>query len=73
MREFEIWCEGFHTSDGKSGAFFQGYSHGVDLKDACMNLAKIDYPFATNFDEDRMTWWGCRIFDNECDARKSFG
>jgi hypothetical protein len=23
--------------------------------------------------QENMTYWGCRLFDNEADARKSFG
>jgi len=25
------------------------------------------------FDPERLTYWGCRFFDNEHNARKSFG
>ena len=69
----EIWCEGYVAIGQNSGAIMLGYSKGKNLKDACINYAKKDSEFAKYFDVDSMTYWGCRIFDNEIDARKSFG
>lgn len=73
MKDYDIWCEGYVATGGSSGANLLGHCVGKDLKDACKNLAKKDKEFAIYFDEERMTFWGCRIYDNGADARKSFG
>ena len=73
MKEYQIWSEGFRVMEGSSGAILHGHAKGVDLNDACKNLAKKDKEFAKNFSADRMAWWGCKIYDNETDARKTFG
>lgn len=73
VKIFDIWCEGFMATGESSGANSLGCCSGKDLKEACINFAKTNKDFANYFNEDRMTYWGCRIFDNEADARKSFG
>ena len=73
MTEFEIWAEGFVDNGGRAGATMLGKANGKTFKDACKNRAERDAEFNRYFDEDRMTYWGCRLFDNEVDARKSFG
>lgn len=70
---FDIWCEGFAVTGESGQATLLGCEKGIDLKDACKNLASKDEEFARYFNEDNMTYWGCRIYDNELDARKSFG
>lgn len=73
MKEFDIWSEGYVATGQSSGATLLGYAKGEDFVQACVNLAKQDREFASYFDKDRMTYWGCRLFDNSSDARKSFG
>ncbi len=70
---YEIWSEGFVTSFEHGGATFHGTEFGVSFKDACQNLANKDPEFKRNFNSDRMTFWGCNLFDNESDARSYFG
>lgn len=72
-KEFQVWSEGFHEMGGRSGAMFHGRSKGNNLKEACLNLAQKHADFAGLFNVESMTYWGCRIFDNERDARKMFG
>lgn len=73
MKTYEIWSEGFHSSDGKGSAVFLGESQGIDFKDACVHFSKTNGDFASLFDPNRLTYWGCMLFDNEIDARKNFG
>lgn len=73
MSIYNIWCEGYRATGESSGATFLGYAEGTSLKDACINLAQQDSSFASYFDANRMTYWGCRIYDNEYDARSTFG
>lgn len=73
MRHFDVWCEGYIANGDRGIAtkLFRGI--GNSLKEVCEERAKTDEEFARYFNADSMAYWGCRIFDNESDARKSFG
>ncbi|UOE58024.1 hypothetical protein [Cytobacillus oceanisediminis] len=70
---FQIWSEGFETNGEKGQATLHGVGFGKDFKEACQYYARHNPVFEKNFDSDRMTYWGCRLFDNEEDARRTFG
>ena len=73
MQLYQIWAEGF-TITGDSGAAYRyGEEYGESFKDACKTFAKKNPDFFQLFDEERMTCWGCRLFESEQEARKSFG
>ena len=72
MTTFNIWCEGY-LATGTEGipakAVFIGTIEAETFQQAC------DKRFSGNqyYDADRRTYFGCRLFDNEQDARKTFG
>ena len=83
-RRFEVWVEGYRANGDRGLAWFAGAAEAESLREACVKLAAQDAKFgggaeyggAPNyrfFDPERMTWWGCVIFDNETDARAAFG
>lgn len=43
------------------------------LQEACDAYAKSNPTWAKDYDMEQMTHWGCRLWDNEADARASFG
>jgi hypothetical protein len=77
---FQIWTEGWRSSDGSATASFEGEFEGESFDEAVENYLK---------DREKFRWkdirqlyykrdgyhsvWGCRLFDNEADARKGFG
>lgn len=69
---FAIWAEGYAVTGNQSGAMCFGNAEGDTFEHACKALfaerADRDY-----YDPHRNTYWGCKLFDNETDARKSFG
>ena len=69
---YEIWAEGFVATGENGPADLLGINSGFTFKEACINLAARKKEFARYFDPERLTYWGCRLFDNEADARKSF-
>ncbi len=69
----QIWIEGYRVTGNADGARCLGEAPGATLKEACANFAKINPVFRADFNARQMTYWGCRIFDNEADARKQFG
>jgi len=69
QKEFEIWRSGYSISGNDDCASFIGKQIAKSFKEACDILCKDD----ADYDSKRGTTWGCRLFDNETDARKSFG
>lgn len=74
MNTYEVWTEGFATNGQRQGATFHGLFEGHNFKEAVISFYdSANEKTKSCIDIDRMTFWGCRFFDNEDDARKSFG
>jgi hypothetical protein len=73
MKTWQIWSEGYSVTGQAAEAHMHGAVEAETFEDACRAIAKRDGEFAQYFDLQKMTFWGCRLFDNEADARKSFG
>jgi len=74
--KYSLWMEGFSVTGNSSIAQYLGEFEGNSFNDACDNWSKtIARPdlYEPGTDERRPSYWGCKIFDNEMDARKSFG
>lgn len=63
----EIWCEGDPKHDYT--ACHLGYGKGNTLKEACEDWASRSPHFNQHFDRFTMEYRGCRVYDNETDAR----
>lgn len=75
--KYEVWIEGYAATGeyaeasrlGEDGELFSGNT----FADACRN-AIIKLKWNTNYyNEQSNSYWGCRFYDNEQDARRSFG
>ena len=71
MKLWSIWQEGYVTMEHSEGAKFINTVEAETFKEACIKQFDNDPYFRT--DNLTPTWWGCRLFDNEIDARKVFG
>lgn len=71
IQTFEVWCEGFAATGQSGQATFYGKVKGKTFEEACQKMAVIQK--WGSYDAERNTIWGCRLFDNEDDARKAFG
>jgi hypothetical protein len=70
MKTFDIWSEGFATNGEQGGAQkMRAAAPGEDFKDACNKAFAGDH----YYDAERGTYWGCRLFDNQVEAIRSFG
>lgn len=75
---FQIWSEGYLVS-GMEGipekARMLAEVEAETFQEACDKLCgDQDWQrLHGNYNAERLTVWGCRLFDNETDARKSFG
>lgn len=69
---YQVWSEGYEASGNAAHAELHGEVDAEDFSSACEALFK-DSNRLQYFDRQRLTYWGCRLFDNEEDARKAFG
>ena len=69
----EIWSEGYRATGERGSATLHGVVEAKSLKEACAKLAASDPEFARYYDPKHGTYWGCRLFGNEQDARELFG
>ncbi|MMZ46571.1 hypothetical protein D1872_81890 [compost metagenome] len=72
-KTWSIWREGFKATGINGKASLLGWGTGETFKDACDDLARKDQTFRDFYDPDRLTYWGCRLHDNEHKARAKFG
>ena len=72
-KQITLWMEGFTVMEGSAGAEYCGTYEAETLKDAVKQWVdeKPERKGLTDF--NRLTYWGCRFFDNESAARASFG
>lgn len=75
MKNFDLWLEGWHATGGGNDATYLGRWKGRTFEDACDAWAHHK-PARRLPDYHRNPYpkyWGCKIYDNEKDARASFG
>jgi len=75
MKTYEIWSEGFRIMSEHADAHMIGKAKGNSFREACVQFVHDNPEWAlnSNFNEEKLTHWGCGLFDNEEEARKSFG
>ena len=83
IQTFEIWREGFEDEDGKEQALLLAKGvPGNDFPDAVdywyRSTENAEHIYGTLSTRGEGAWrkmwlWGCRLYDNEVDARKRFG
>lgn len=86
-KEYSIWMEGFSATGQQQGAQLIGQVEASSFDEAVQiyiernPTAKIElnkrnkYISDEYYDKRCSNWniWGCNLFDNELDARKSYG
>lgn len=68
-----LWMEGFQVMEGSAQAEYCGTYQAKTLREAVEMWIAEDTRRRGLVDLERLTYWSCRFFDNEADARKSFG
>lgn len=71
--EFDVWIEGYRATGQSANATFCSKYKASNFNNACIaflieNGSSLEY-----YDKTSNSYWGCRFFDNETDAKKSFG
>lgn len=71
-QEFDVWMEGYRNSDGVGHAEYLGKINAFTFQEACEKIVCDTYN-PIYYDKESNTYWGCRFFETESAARKSFG
>ena len=71
----DLWCEGFATNGERAPAAYLGTFATDSIDEAVEQWVERARPEDDLVAKQDGIWryWGCRIFDNEADARKAFG
>jgi len=77
-REFEVWCEGYRATVDRADATLLGRVVAADFDGAVRAVrdSMDDARSRACFEQQgvgRWTFWACRLWDNELDARESYG
>jgi hypothetical protein len=67
-----VWMEGYCVTGNRMKARHLGNFFGT-WKEAVIKAVKQELTFDEYFNEEKLTYWGCRFFDNEEEAREVFG
>lgn len=73
---YEIWTEGFRVSGETEGKAYKiGEERADSFEEACDLFVKHNPRYQDCYKKVNgiPSYWACRWFDNEADARKSFG
>lgn len=75
MGKIQLWSEGYACNGQSSGATFHGEFEADDMRGAVKLFKEslTDEYSISCVDIENLNVWGCRFFDNETDAKKSFG
>jgi hypothetical protein len=75
VAEFSVWLEGYQVTGNKDEARLVGTVEAPTFADACAEVMSKppwnDDP--SLFNREALTYWGCRLFDNEAAAREAYG
>lgn len=72
-REFHIWSEGYAATGEYTSAHYHGIGKSRTFNEACENFFRNRKDDQKYFNADSLTYWGCKLYDNEGKARERFG
>lgn len=73
MKEYEVWLEGYAITGNHGRAHYFGKYVATTFEDACEVALQENKWEMKEYNKERNAFWGCRFFDNESQARASFG
>jgi hypothetical protein len=76
MQPYEIWAEGYRCAGSESGAVRLATITAASFAEAVWAWVAQDPSRTMGCREDesgKVRYWGCTLFDNEHDARATFG
>ena len=89
LKEYEVWMEGYRATGEYGTASLWGKSIARSFEEACHKIACENYlkrtkedetnPYKNfgigrwDYDPHKLTYWACKLYETELEARKSFG
>lgn len=73
MKEYSVWVEGYSATGGHAPAQYLGVQTAETFKDAVIQALRANKWEMKYFNEEQLTFWGCKFYDNEAKARANFG
>lgn len=76
MEKYQVWLEGYVCTGQRASAEYLGEFEGANFEEACLEASIARFGIAETqifYDANRNTFWGCRFYNNESEARKTFG
>lgn len=73
MPTFDIWSEGYAATGESGPAYLMGKGSGATFREAVISFMESKPELKSSFNEETLTHWGCKLYDNEKDARAAFG
>lgn len=79
MKKFEVWMTGYSCTGDHGTARLLGKINAENFNEAvekCISQKDMKSDYRKDYDEYgdlRHSYWGCRIYDNEQQAREKFG
>lgn len=70
---FNVWVEGYVATGERAGATFLGAVEAETFPEACRKATEAKGWGMSSYKDDPPRFWGCRYYDNETDARATFG
>jgi len=75
MEKYQVWCEGYATNgqiqtpQRLTRRFEETLWDGETFNDACENALRTLKWDMSYYNKEQNTYWSCRFFDNEIDAK----
>lgn len=73
MKDWEVWTEGYAATGERGYAVLHGTYQAHTFKEAVEQWLDEDIRRWKDYNPERMTFWGCKLYNNEKDARAFFG
>jgi hypothetical protein len=76
MNTFEVWCEGYHVQEGTGRHWLVDTVKAKTFKEACdIAFANPDQSegWRECYNSEKLSHWGCRLFDNASEAAEKCG
>ena len=71
ITRFDVWSEGCAGTGNNCKAWYLG-SFAADSFNLACEKASEKHNMTDSFNKKHLTIWGCRLFNNEAEARQSF-
>lgn len=72
LKTYDIWVEGYRITGDSGEAHIIGQAQGHTFREACDSFFSHS-DSSKLYNSQRLSYWGCRLYDNELQARASFG